>query len=85
MPLVDDTTDEIRAIVTRRLRAMTPAERFAKCIEMTEAVEAFTVAGIKAENPLIGDADLVRELVRRRYGSALADAAYGATSRASPA
>lgn len=72
-----DTTDEIRALVVRRLRAMSPAERFQRCIEMTDAVEQLTIAGIRAAHPGIADEDIPRELARRRYGDALADAAYG--------
>lgn len=77
----DDTTDEIRALVVQRLRAMSTAERFQRCVEMTAAVEQLTIAGIRAAHPDIDDVDIPRELARRRYGDALADAAYGRTGR----
>lgn len=79
--VADDTTDEIRALVIQRLRGMSLGERFQRCIEMTAAVEQLTIAGIRAAHPGIGDDDLARELVRRRYGTALAEAAYGPIAR----
>ena len=81
LAIVEDTSAAVHSMVVSSLRAMSPSERFDKCVEMTSAVEALMIAGIRIARPRIDDSDIPRELVRRRYGSELAVAAYGAVHR----
>ena len=57
-------------------RAMTVHERGALAARLSDDVEQLAIAGIRMDRPDIGADDLRHEVVRRRYGRALADAAY---------
>ena len=59
---------------------MTPLERAELANQMSIDVAAFAVAGIRAQFPDATEARVRYELCRRRYGSALADAAFGPTA-----
>jgi hypothetical protein len=63
-------------VLVDRWRAMSPCERASLAGRLSDDVATLAAAGIRATNPGIGDADLAHELARRRYGSALADAAH---------
>lgn len=55
---------------------MSPIERVRIADQLSVDVATLAEAGIRAGNPTITRTDLLHELARRRYGSALADAAY---------
>lgn len=75
--LAADTTPEATDALVDAWRAMSPVERALIADQLSVDVTALAKAGIRAQNPGISDVDLLHELARRRYGSALADAAYG--------
>jgi len=71
-----DTDPVVYEVQMDRLRAMTLAERIALIEAMHADVEAFAVAGIRTSQPDLTDEQIDHELARRRYGNALADAAF---------
>ncbi len=72
-----DTAPEVVDLQVQCWRAMSIDERWALLDSLCADVDRLAIAGIRADHPGIDDADLPRELARRRYGDALADAAYG--------
>lgn len=72
-----DTEAEIVELQVARWRQMTIAERLDLVEQLCADVERMAVAGIRSAAPDLDDVGVRRELARRRYGSALADAAYG--------
>ncbi|WP_419551391.1 hypothetical protein [Candidatus Poriferisodalis sp.] len=77
----EDTSPEIWHRLTNTWESMTPAQRVALAAAMSAAIETSTRAGIRIDEP---DADetRVRFLVaQRRYGTEVADAAFGADGR----
>ncbi len=59
-----------------RWRSMTIDERVALIEQMCDDVDVLARAGIVASNPAASELEIVYELTSRRYGRALADAAY---------
>jgi hypothetical protein len=57
-------------------RSMTLAERVELIEQLCADVERLARAGIAATHPEYTEIEIVRELARRRYGDALADASY---------
>ena len=78
----NDTPPEIADVMVDRWRAMSPYERVLLADHLSVDVASFATAAIRLQNPGIGDGEVSYELTRRRYGSALADAAYGRTADA---
>jgi hypothetical protein len=74
--IIDDTDPEVADRMFERWRQMSIAERAALIDRLCLEVEQLAIAGIRFERPDIDDAELRYELVRRRYGRELADAAY---------
>ncbi len=66
--------------VVERWRAMEPVERAELADRLSIDVATIALAGIRFDMPDATPADVRRELARRRYGKAFADAAYGAAS-----
>lgn len=75
-----DTTDEARHVQTEMFRAMTPAERLLIAVELSEAVERLARAGIERDHPGATERQVLWHLAARRYGEALADAAFGTST-----
>ena len=73
---VEDTTPEVFDLYIDTLRAMSPIERVRIADRLSVDVAALAETGIRARWPALARADLLHELARRRYGSALADAAF---------
>lgn len=71
-----DTGPEVFDLLIGRLRAMSPVQRAMLADQLSVDVAALAEAGVRARSPNITRAELLHELARRRYGSALADAAY---------
>ena len=76
-----DTSPEVFARQVERWRTMTIPERVELIEQLHADVEAMAIAGIRAATPGLSDLELRHELARRRYGSALADAAYASRSQ----
>lgn len=71
-----DTEPAAFAILVARWRAMTIAERADLTQRLCLDVERLARAGIAARYPTYSEVEICHELARRRYGNALADAAY---------
>jgi hypothetical protein len=71
-----DTTEDAYAVLTQRWAAMTVAERALLTDQICIDVERLARAGILAQHPDYTEVEICHELARRRYGAALADAAY---------
>jgi hypothetical protein len=71
-----DTDPAAFAILTARWSAMTIGERAALTQQLCLDVEQLARTGIAARHPTYSEIEICHELARRRYGAALADAAY---------
>ena len=71
-----DTDPAAFAVLVERWRAMTIQERAELTQQLCLDVERLARAGIVARYPTYSEIEICRELARRRYGTALADAAY---------
>lgn len=77
-----DTDPAAFAVLTDSWRAMSVKERADLTQQLCVDVERLARAGIVARYPTYSEIEICRELARRRYGNALADAAYsGLVSR----
>jgi len=72
-----DTSAEVFALQVEAWRRLSIVERVEIVRKLNANVERLAVAGIRMVDPDIDDDALRHELTRRRYGSELADAAYG--------
>lgn len=70
-----DTDPEVFGRQIARWRAMTAAERALLADRLSVDVASMASAGIRRDHPGISDHDLMAELIRRRNGAALAEAA----------
>ncbi len=77
-----DTPPEVFDVLVDLWRAMSPSERAVLADQLSTDIVTLATAGIRAGNPGIGGNELAHELARRQYGSALADAAYCASTGA---
>ena len=71
-----DTDPSAFAILTERWSEMSIGERAELLQKLCIDVERFARAGIRARHPGYSEIEICHELARRRYGAALADAAY---------
>jgi hypothetical protein len=71
-----DTDPVAFAILTASWRAMSVQERADLTQRLCVDVERLARAGIVARYPSYSEIEICHELARRRYGNALADAAY---------
>ncbi len=71
-----DTDPAALAVLTERWRSMSVGERAELTQQLCLDVERLARAGIVARHPTYSKIEICRELARRRYGGALADAAY---------
>ena len=75
LPLDTSTEAAVRQLDT--WRQMTPQQRAALANQMSIDVTVFARAGIRAQLPGASEERVRHELARRRFGRALADAAFG--------
>jgi hypothetical protein len=73
-----DTDPAAFVILTESWRAMSVQERADLTQRLCVDVERLAPAGIVARYPSYSEIEICHELARRRYGNALADAAYSA-------
>ncbi len=71
-----DTSAAADAALFARLSAMTISERAELTMQLCRDVDRVARAGVLAQHPDATPTEVARELVRRRYGEALAAAAY---------
>jgi hypothetical protein len=76
----DDTDPEVRSLMEARWRSLDVAERVGLIRAMCDEVDVLARAGIRFADPKLTEVGVARELTRRRYGSELAEAAYGVES-----
>jgi hypothetical protein len=76
-----DTDARAFAVLTERWRAMSLGERAMLTQQLCVDVEQLARAGIVARYPDYTEIEICHELARRRYGNALADAAYAGQLR----
>ena len=65
------------AAFTERWRSMTIGERAQITEQLSVDVTELALTDIRARHPAFTENEVLHELARRRYGSELADAAYG--------
>lgn len=75
-PIPADTDPTAFTVLTERWRAMSIGERAELTQQICLDVELIARAGIVACHPGYSEIEICHELARRRYGTALADAAY---------
>lgn len=71
-----DTSIEAQSMLDARFVAMSSAERATVAEQLSSACTALAIAGIRAANPALSEADLAYHLALRRYGRQLADEVY---------
>ncbi|MBK7073147.1 MAG: hypothetical protein IPH44_12670 [Myxococcales bacterium] len=71
-----DTTAAAEAVQLAVLRAMTPSQRFAIALDMSDAARQTALDGIRARHPGYDHRTAVRALVRLRYGDDLCRRAW---------
>lgn len=72
-----DTASEVRALVVDHWRSSTLSERAEMTGALCRDVDLLARTQIRLEQPDIDEAGLCKELTRRRFGPALANAAFG--------
>lgn len=77
----DDTSPEAWDRLTVQWKSMTPAQRAGLAAAMSTAIETAARAGILASEPDADDARVRLLLAQRRYGTEVAEAAFGADGR----
>jgi hypothetical protein len=70
---VDDTSPKTLAVMTERLAAMTPAQRVAMCLEMTDFVIDRSRAAIAATMPGATPLEVQLRWSELNYGTELTD------------
>ncbi|MBK9035857.1 MAG: hypothetical protein IPL61_32180 [Myxococcales bacterium] len=71
-----DTAVEAHAVQMAVLAAMTPSQRLALAVEMSDAARRSARGGIRARHPAYDQATAVRALVRLLYGDDLCRRAW---------
>jgi hypothetical protein len=71
-----DTDPTAFAILSARWSTMGIGERAELVQQLCVDIERLARAGIRARHPGYSEIEICHELARRRYGAALADAAY---------
>lgn len=75
--MLSDTTPEARRFYYQRLAQMTPAERVAIAAELTAAADELLRSAVRRRYPNADAEEFAYELLRARYGRALAGKVYG--------
>ena len=71
-----DTSPEAFAVLIKSWRAMDPPTRAVLADQLCRDVEEIARGGIRSVHPESTEAEVVRELARRRYGAELVAAAF---------
>ncbi len=73
MPVMNDTSPDIEALLTERFAAMTGSARALMALQMFETAQKIVLSSL---DPALGEAARRRELVRRFYGDVLAQQVF---------
>jgi hypothetical protein len=65
---MSDTRPEAQALLDEIRRRQTPRERLTPMLELSEALRLQALARLRAQDPNASELELVRRLVRERYG-----------------
>jgi len=71
-----DTGDQVAAMLVQHWRSSPMTQRADMIKRLCTDVELLARSQISAERPRLGEPGVCHELARRRYGAALADAAF---------
>ncbi len=72
-----DTTPDADAVRFARYARMTPAEKAARVVELTQAACSLALAGLRARHPGADDPELLLRLAVLRLGATSVACAYG--------
>jgi len=72
-----DTAPEMAARYRERIGRLTPAERLAQAVRLTQGVRALAEAGLRRRHPGASEAELRWRLAELLYGRAIAERVYG--------
>lgn len=75
-----DTPAAVFDLQIESWRGLSVAERVTLIEQMCADIELLARAGIRRANPDLSEPEILYELARRRFGSTLADAAYGGSA-----
>jgi len=75
-PSMRDTDADVLERMSALYARMTPAEKLARVRELTLAVNALALAGLRARHPDESEGELLLLLARRRLGADLAARVY---------
>ncbi len=74
--MLSDTSPDARRVYYRRLAQMSPAERVAIAMDLTAAADELLRAAVHRRLPNAEGQEFDYQLLRARYGGALADKVY---------
>jgi hypothetical protein len=72
-----DTAPEMAARYRERIGRLSPAERLAQALRLSQGVRALAEAGLRWRFPEASEAELRWRLAELLYGRAIAERAYG--------
>ena len=75
--MLSDTTPDAQRVYYQTLARMTPSQRVAIAMELTAAADELLRAGVRRRFPDADGEEFLYQLLRARYGRALADKVYG--------
>ena len=75
--MLSDTTTDARRFYYRTLARMSPAERVALAMDLTAAADDLLRAAVRRRFPDADGEEFLYQLLRARYGRALAQKVYG--------
>ena len=75
--MLSDTSPEARRVYHRILASLTPAERVSIAMDLTAAADELLRAAVRRRFPLAQEREFTYELLRARYGRALANRVCG--------
>lgn len=73
---ITDTTPDAEALLTERLRTMTPEQKLRLTLEMSRTVRELALAGVRSRHPAATEREVFLRLAVVLHGTELAQAAY---------
>jgi hypothetical protein len=77
MPELSDTSPEAERLQLDLYRAMAPGEKLALVLDLIDAAELFSRAGIRMRHPRASEQEITLRLATIKYGPDLARTVYG--------
>ncbi|MGO8996972.1 MAG: hypothetical protein ACLQVI_26960 [Polyangiaceae bacterium] len=75
--MIDDTHPTIAKMMIEGYRRMTPAEKLARCGDLSSAVRQLSAARIRAEHPGAGEREIGLRVAALLYPAELMERAFG--------